>query len=224
VKVTPSMLAKDVQPSRLERAAQKIADLVEARRGARHALVAYSGSAHLVMPFTSDAKVIASFAAELEPGVMPQEGDAAAGAVALAAQQLETLGRPGSILLIGDSIAQGQVDALAARRSSAPVSIYAVAAGPEVTPPADSPPAPALDRNAMQEAAKSAGGGLTVVTPDGSDIDRLTRELARGYLPTDGETPGTVRERRRDGGYSLLPLLALLLLTWFRRGWVIAYE
>jgi hypothetical protein len=61
-----------VQPSRLERAAQKIRDLLAERRGTRSALIAYAGSAHLVMPLTRDADLIARFAAELSPDVMPR--------------------------------------------------------------------------------------------------------------------------------------------------------
>ena len=56
VKVTPDMQAQDIQPSRLERATQKIHDLLQLRLGAKTALIAYSGSAHLAMPLTVDPK------------------------------------------------------------------------------------------------------------------------------------------------------------------------
>ncbi len=58
VQVTPSMLARDVPPSRLERAVQKIGDFLELRPGQRTGLVAYAGTAHLAMPLTSDAAII----------------------------------------------------------------------------------------------------------------------------------------------------------------------
>ena len=63
---SPTMLARDIQPSRLERSVHKIHDLLELRAGADSALVAYAGSAHLVMPITTDADIIGTFAAETE--------------------------------------------------------------------------------------------------------------------------------------------------------------
>ena len=52
--LSATMNAVDVQPSRLERAKQKIRDLLALRSGARTALVAYAGSAHTVLPLSDD--------------------------------------------------------------------------------------------------------------------------------------------------------------------------
>ena len=89
VKVTPEMLASDIQPSRLQRSVMKIHDLLELKSDVRTGLIAYAGSAHLVMPLTSDAGVINSFAAALEPDIMPMSGDEPAQAIALANQRLK---------------------------------------------------------------------------------------------------------------------------------------
>ena len=56
-----TMDAIDVQPSRLERGKQKIRDLVGLREGARTALVAYAGSAHLVLPLTEDRRILETY-------------------------------------------------------------------------------------------------------------------------------------------------------------------
>ena len=88
VKVSPSMKTEDVQPSRLARATQKVHDLVQQRAGAKTSLIAYSGSAHVVMPATSDDGIIDTFAQALDPKIMPKEGDVAAEALRLADQTL----------------------------------------------------------------------------------------------------------------------------------------
>ena len=75
MKVTPEMLAQDIQPSRLQRSVMKVHDLLETRKDVRTGLIAYAGSAHLVMPLTSDSGIINTFAAALDPEVMPMEGD-----------------------------------------------------------------------------------------------------------------------------------------------------
>ena len=62
-----TMLASDVQPSRLERAKHKLRDLLAERRGKSTGLIVYSGSAHLVMPLTRDERVIPIMLEELTP-------------------------------------------------------------------------------------------------------------------------------------------------------------
>jgi Mg-chelatase subunit ChlD len=223
VKVTPTMLAQDIQPSRLARAAQKIHDLLAQRPGTRTALAAYAGSAHLVMPLTRDASLIEGFAAELSPKIMPVEGDVTGQALILADQQLQKLYLRGSILLITDSVASDQLPLLAARHQNggAPVHILAVAGEPGVPLPPDSPPAPALDRAAMQKAADAARATLTIVSPDTSDVQRLARHIATSIRAVQ---PAEAGERWQDAGYWLVPILALLTLVWFRPGWVVSWQ
>ena len=75
IKIAPSMQASDLQPSRLERAQHKLHDWLALRPGARVGLIAYSGSAHLVMPLTRDSRIVEQMAQALEPSVMPVQGD-----------------------------------------------------------------------------------------------------------------------------------------------------
>lgn len=222
IKVTPSMTAKDIQPSRLERASHKIKDLLDQRPGSRTALIAYAGSAHLVMPFTRDATIIETFALELSPDIMPEEGDQPANAIALAAQQLKKNEQPGSILLIADAIDPGQITALEEHRKNTgiPIHVLAVAAEKGVPVPADSPPAPPLDQGSMKRAADAAGGTLTIVSPDDRDINALNRRIESTLVDTGQTDEG---ETWADGGYWLVPFLALLSLMWFRKGWIVTW-
>lgn len=50
VDLSATMDAIDITPSRLERAKLKIKDIIAARGGARTAIIAYSGSPHVVLP------------------------------------------------------------------------------------------------------------------------------------------------------------------------------
>ena len=222
IKVAPEMLARDVQPSRLERAVHKVRDLLAARPGARSALVAYAGSAHLVMPLTSDASIIETFAAELTPDIMPVPGDAAAEAVVLGNRLLKQAGLAGSIVLVADSVERSQLAGLEAARAEggAEVHILAMAAGPEVIPPSDSPPAPALDRDAMAAASRAAGGSLRLVTVDDADVRVLARDVATSLA----RAPAQDGQRWRDDGYFLVPFIGFLLLFLFRRGGAVALD
>jgi Ca-activated chloride channel family protein len=223
VEVTPTMLAQDIQPSRLARAAQKIHDVLAQRPGTQTALIAYAGSAHLVMPLTRDASLVEGFAAELAPAIMPVEGDVAGQALALAEQQLRKSRQGGSVLLVTDGVAAEQLPGLTAHRQAggAPVHILAVAGGTGVPVPPDSPPAPALDRTLLAKAAQAAGATLTVVSPDERDVQQLVRHIATSIVAA---RPAETGERWQDAGYWLVPILVLLALVWFRPGWVVQWQ
>jgi len=216
LKVTPDMLAQDIQPSRLIRARQKIIDLLELLPGTTTGLIAYSGSAHLVMPLTTDPDIIGYFAAELAPDLMPEPGDNPLQAVELARQRLAESGLPGSIVLIADSVDLSFSASLAetSQTGSPDVFILAMAAGPEVVPPPGSPPAPALDETTLQQAARAGGGSLVVVTPDDSDVKELSRRIERSFAAA----PPQQGERWNDAGYYLLVLVWVLVLGFFRPG------
>lgn len=223
IAVTPTMLAQDIQPSRLERAAQKIHDLLAHRPGTRTALIAYAGSAHLVMPFTRDAELVTRFAAELSPAIMPVQGNVPAEALTLAEEQLRKSGLRGSILLITDHVPAEQLSQLAAYRKQGgvPVQLLAVAAAPGVTMPPDSPPAPALDRATLAKAADALDETLTIVSPDDRDVRWLARHTETSLVAASAEQAGS---RWKDARYWLVFVVAALMLMWSRPGWLVQWQ
>lgn len=222
MEITPGMQARDIQPSRLHRSVQKIGDLLELRPGTRTGLIAYAGSAHLVMPLTSDSSIITEYAGQLDPSVMPVEGDEPVQALQLAQDRLVRAKSPGSIVWISDGVDRGQLPELETlgEKGVTAVHVLAMAAGPDVVPPADSPPAPALDRDVMQAAARALGGDLVLPTADDSDVRRLNAKIDRSLA----SAPAQEGDRWKDNGYLLLPLLALLVLSFFRRGAAVALQ
>jgi Ca-activated chloride channel family protein len=192
LKVTPTMMTGDLAPSRLERARQKMADFLEAHDGMPAGLIAYSGSAHLVLPPTPDRGIVLSLAHALSPAIMPREGDRLDEAVALADRILKEGGQGVSILVLADTVRAGQV-------FDAPFTLLAML--PERTP------LPALSQRVVR------------TTVDDADIESLSRRLSTAGAPPAAPGEG---ERWRDAGYWLTPVLALLMIGWFRRGWVLA--
>ena len=222
VKVTPEMLAQDIQPSRLQRSVMKIHDLLDIKSDVRTGLIAYAGSAHLVMPLTSDAGVINTFAQALEPDIMPVSGDEPAQAIALANQRLKDAAVPGSIILITDSVDASQLAALKSiyKKGAYQVHILAMAADSDVIPPSGSYPAPALDLKSLREAARAMGGTVTGVTADKRDVENLSANIERSI----SHAPPQEGQQWKDSGYYLLVLLALILLTFFRQGGAVTVE
>jgi len=222
MKVAPEMLAQDIQPSRLQRSVLKIHDLLGFKKDVRTGLIAYAGSAHLVMPLTSDDGIINNFAAALEPGIMPIKGDEPGEAIALAVQRLKQAAVPASIVLITDSVDTSLIPELESiyQQSAIEVHILAMAAGPEVIPPAGSYPAPALDMDSLNKAARAMGGTVTTVTADKSDVKSLSAKVESSI----SHVPAQEGQQWKDAGYYLLLLLALLMLSFFRRGGSVAVE
>lgn len=207
LKVAPSMTTPDLAPTRLDRARQKIADLLKLRDGMPAGLIAYAGSAHLVLPPTSDAGVVVGMADALSPGIMPREGDRLADAVTLAARVLRDGGQGGSILVVADTVAPGQSEALRQIVGHPPIVFFAMA-----------PPA-AVDADANLAAAVSALGAREIETTiDNADIAAIARRLA----DAPGAPAAIEAERWEEAGYWLVPVIVLIGLLWFRRGWVLA--
>jgi Ca-activated chloride channel homolog len=197
------MKTEDVQPSRLARATQKIHDLLQQRAGAKTSLIAYSGSAHVLMPATSDDGIIDTFAQALDPKIMPKEGDLAAEALRLADRTLAEEGT-GSILWITDTIAPEQALALASWRNSSKTAVRLLA-----------PLLPGLELDAVRTGARPAKASLVNLTADNSDVATLTR-AAKFTTAATGEKS----DRWEESGFWLTPLLAIILLPFFRRGWM----
>lgn len=208
IKVAESMLTQDLAPTRLDRARQKLADILAVREGASTALVAYSGSSHLVVPPTPDAAVILDLAKALSPDIMPKkEGDDLAGAIALANRALASTANGGSILLMADAVTPEALAGLPGA-SSATVTLLSLRADE-------------LGTEGVDEAAHALSATLVATTPDQTDVTAIVRRLDRADLAAAiaGENEG---QHWKEAGYWLTPLLALLVLLWFRRGWVLS--
>jgi Ca-activated chloride channel homolog len=209
LEVAASMTGSDLSPTRLDRARQKLKDLLAMREGAATGLVAYAGSSHVVLPPTADSAVVLTMAKALSPDIMPKPGDDdLAEAVVLADRLLIGDPRNGSILVMTDTVSRDDLTRMSrvASRLSHGVTLYAL------VPPEG-------DLGAMEEGARALDAGLFQTTIDSSDVAAINRRLER-YDRT-AEVAGEGR-RWKEEGYWLTPILAVLAIGWFRRGWVLS--
>jgi len=81
------------------------------------------------------------------------------------------------------------------------------------------PPDRASDEPTLKAAAAVLGATEVAPSIDASDVVALERSLAKAGAPppTAGEGP-----RWEEAGWWLVPLIALFVLGWFRRGWVLS--
>ena len=90
VDVSNSMLAEDIEPSRMERTRYAIARLVEGMKQDRVGIVAFAGEAEVLLPITSDYKMALSKVRSLAPQLIRNQGTDLGAALELATLSFTT--------------------------------------------------------------------------------------------------------------------------------------
>jgi Ca-activated chloride channel family protein len=229
IDLSQTMDAADVSPTRLERAKLKVRDLLARRSGARTALFAYAGSAHMVLPLTDDVKLMETYLEALKTDLMPpQEKDTAAALkVVDAALAHETV--PGTILFMTDGIESGATEAFAAHSGSLQILVLGVGTeqgGPVPTGPdsfltdaSGSRVFTKLDVAGLRALHSRTGIPVATVTMDDSDVDWIQRRVQTHLQEREADA----NTRWADVGWWLTIPLALFAAFWFRRGWTIRW-
>jgi Ca-activated chloride channel family protein len=200
LKADASMAQPDLEPSRLERARLKIADLAEARKGQPLGLLAYAGSAHLVLPPTRDTAVVAQMAAEISPDIMPVPGDRLDLALREAARMLAEGQQGGSIVVLADAV---DSDPAALQELSLGYPVQFLAVNIQGSSEDDS----------LRAAARILDAGVEALDIKDGDVAAIVRHSARTPSAMQGEQGG----RWQEAGYWLVPLLAVIVLASCRR-------
>ncbi|WP_236960338.1 hypothetical protein [Methylobacterium durans] len=78
---------------------------------------------------------------------------------------------------------------------------------------------PDRDPGGLAEAARALRADLVTTTLSQDDVEAIARRLDRAGRIAEVAGEG---QHWVEAGYWLTPLLALLTLLWFRRGWVLA--
>lgn len=228
VDLSPSMDAADVPPSRLAAVQHKLRDLLARRAGAKTGLIAYAGSAHLVLPPTDDPALLDMFVQALSTELIAAPDKDAAGAIALAASVMQSGQAGGTLVLITDGADAAQLPAVErlARKNSFQILVWA--AGTESggavrdakgQPRMDAQGKPVLgdfDADGLKRLAQAARAPLGSLTLNDDDLDWVTQHAQRHFQEVqDADKP----LHWKDAGYWLCWPLALLALAGLRRGW-----
>lgn len=202
--VKESMLTNDIQPNRLERATIKIEDLLQKRSDTKSALIAYSGTAHLVLQLTKDHTIIKTFAQALDPKIMPLEGDNIQDALLLAKKQLNAKGA--TIIVLTDSVAPSSVNlALKEGFDEEMNVIFWQIASNELSNASD-----------FKSATSLLKGHYVTYTRDDSDVESVSSLIDKNFKNAAQDD----KSKYEDGGYTLVPVIFLLLLLWARQGFI----
>lgn len=231
VSLSQRMLARDVEPNRMQRIRFKVHDLLHANAGGRNGLVAYAGAAFTVAPLTTDAHALDDLLDALAPNVMPAPGDVPAKGIERGIKLLQHTGVHGGSLVLVTDKANAAAVAVARRAHEQGIRVSVLGVGTTKGTPvplthgnfltdADGGIVMAKRDDASLRAVANAGGGIYVpMRHDHADIKALTGELSASHR---AESPASDKsDQWRDmGPWLLLPLLLLAALS-FRRGWLL---
>ena len=118
--LSPSMLAEDVKPSRLERARFKLIDILKNRSEGFSALVVYGGAAYTLTPLTEDSNTIVSLVPVLHPALLPEYGSNTEDAIETALELAVNGGyQQGDLLLITDEVSRSAFNTIQSMMSKA---------------------------------------------------------------------------------------------------------
>jgi Ca-activated chloride channel family protein len=230
ISLSQHMLARDVAPSRLDRARYKVRDLLASNHDGLNALIGYAGEAFVVAPLTSDASSLNDLLDALAPDTMPLDGDNAALAIERGVALIhDAKASGGSLVLITDQ-ADTAADAAARKANIAGVHVSVLGVGTT-----QGGPVPLSDGGFLRDAqggmtlvrrddaalsalATAGGGSYVAMTTDHHDIDMLHAQLRDA--PTVAAAGQIGDEWQDRGPWLLLPLLLIVALA-FRRGWLL---
>ena len=209
-----SMQQTDVQPSRLQRAKQKISDLLALRPDKKAALVVYAGSAHTVLTLTADQEILNQYLAAITPAIMPRPGKFPEYSLPLLGEILQDTTAPATVVMFADGLGSDSSAAFADYFAASGYQLLVVGVGTEQQEPGLAP----LERRSLQQLASDTGGSYFDLSVDDSDMRRINRRINSHFVVIEDSALPWL-----DSGYVLVfPAMALFLM-WFRRGWTLTW-
>jgi Ca-activated chloride channel family protein len=227
VDVSLSMLAEDVKPSRLARAKDELALLIDELAGARVGVVAFAGEAVVVCPLTTDTAAAKQLLRSLAPDAVPAPGSAIGKAIRTATAMLARYPGGRTIVLLTDG-EDHKSDPLSAAADAAAegVRVEAIGIGTvegEPIPLRDDAGAISgykkdkrgttvmsrLGESALAAVAQKTGGSYYRSTPGALEASEIARRALGG---PGGQSERKGSARRYKSRHALPLALALLLL------------
>ncbi|MDH5934610.1 VWA domain-containing protein [Vibrio splendidus] len=217
--VSDSMNKTDIQPSRLERAKQKINQLVELRGDAKTGLVIYGGSAHVAMPVTKDKELTRYFLDVLDGSLLPDNESKPASVLKPTLELISQAKAPSTVLILTDKTNDQAIEEFtkAFEQQQHQVIVWAMGENPQ----SGGNGAAGLTETqlaSLSQLAQAGHGNMVLFTHDASDVEAVYQSIQNNlFAVNDNALPWL------DAGYWLLFLLLPIQLMWFRKGWTLQW-
>ncbi|MDO9110911.1 MAG: VWA domain-containing protein [Desulfatirhabdiaceae bacterium] len=225
IDLSRSMLATDIQPTRLDRAKREIYDLLSMLKGDRMGLVAFAGTAFLQCPLTLDYEAFHIFLNSLTPDFMPIGGTDISGALAasLSAFDLKATSQK-AVILITDGENTGKADPLEAAEIArkAGVKLFCIGVGSNEGVPIPSETGgikkdrsgniilTRIDEETLKKMAVLTGGAFVRSVAGSMDLDVIYTNEIRGKI--EASTLSTDKKQIWEDRFQWVLALAVIAL------------
>ncbi len=129
IDISNSMLAEDVQPSRLGRAKQMLAQLLGKMGNNRVGLVVFAGDAFVQMPITADYAAANMFLASISPDLIELQGTAIGAAIERSVAAFDEKSKAGKAIILITDAENHEDDAIAQATQAAKMGIKLIVVG-----------------------------------------------------------------------------------------------
>jgi len=146
--VSNSMLAQDIQPTRLDRAKQSISKLLDGLKNDKVGLIVFAGDAYVQLPMTTDYSSAKMFLSTINTNIVPKQGTAIGSAIELATKSFTPESEINKAIIVITDGENHEDDAVEMSRKASEkgISLYALGMGePQGTPIPVNPYSPAKD-------------------------------------------------------------------------------
>lgn len=129
--VSNSMLAQDIQPSRLDKSKQVLSTLVDGMSEDKIGLIVFAGDAYTQLPITVDYVSAKMFFSSISPQLVPRQGTAIGSAIDLAIKSFGTKGEAGRAIIVITDGENHEDDAIGAAKLAAEngIAIHVIGMG-----------------------------------------------------------------------------------------------
>ena len=224
VDVSNSMMAKDIPPTRLEKAKLELSALIDKLKGNRLGVVAFAGDAVIQCPLTLDRNAVKLFLSTVNPNLVEYQGTDIGKSMEVATQAFQTdeKGSKALIILTDGEDHNPQTPELIKKTKDAGIRIFTIGIGtpsgstvPEATGQGykkDHQGQPVLSRlneSLLKRIARETGGVYYRSSRGELEIDRLTRQIGQ-ITQKDLQSDWAVEY---EESYQIFVALALFLLA-----------
>ncbi|MDZ7725813.1 MAG: VWA domain-containing protein [candidate division KSB1 bacterium] len=224
IDVSKSMLARDIQPSRLEKAKHEVESLIHRLEGDRIGLIAFAGVPFVQCPLTLDYGAASIFLDIMDPALIPTPGTAIGAAIEKAMQTFDQKERKHKVLILitdGEDH-KGKALDIAKQAEREGIKIYAVGIG---SPKGEPIPAATgssgfekdregqviitkLDEMTLEKIALQTGGKYFRATSGESELDRIYDDISK----MEKKELGSLKYSQFEDRFQYLVIIALILL------------
>lgn len=221
--ISNSMLAEDVEPSRLDRSKMMVENLVDNFTDDKIGLIVFAGDAFVQLPITSDYVSAKMFLSSIDPSMITTQGTDIARAVTMASNsftQQEGVGKAIIVITDGEDHEGGAVDAAKAAKKKG-MRVFVLGVGSPKGSPIPIPGSngymkdntgntvmSALNEDMCKEVASAGGGAYIHVDNNSNAQEQLNTELDQ---LSKKETSSTIYSDY-DEQFQAFGIIVLLLL------------